>query len=310
MSVHMSEARHLPPSLSVVVVSDYEERAEKTWNTERQILKALADQEIAEPFAVVLVENSRASDSFPDDLYQIFPRLSIVFGDESQSAKLKDRGVMHCQGEWVAVFEADCLPNRQWLRVLSDVLRQRPEISIAGGRTTYGNESMYRRCLGILDRSFDDLGHAGETIHVSNNGALYRRSVLQKFPYQEAVTPFQSTRIRMVQMRNAGIKFWFDPQAVMRHEIGGWDFVRDFRRNTGYVALASHSKQKSSEIPRLIWRSLAKACADCLRLGPQYLKWYDWPLLLLLLFLTRFPEIRGMQDALQGRDKIPNSAYR
>lgn len=306
----MSEFRQAPSFLSVVVVSDYEETAEKTWNDERRILKALADQDIGEPFAVILVENHLARDSTPADLHQIFPRMSIVFSPESQSAKLKDLGVTRSQTEYVAVFEADCVPDRRWLRTLVDALRRRSEVSIASGRTTYGDESMYQRCLGLLDRSFDDLGHPGETIHVSNNAALYRRAVLEKFPYPDAITPFLSARMRMTQMHNAGIRFWFDPEAVVRHAIGGWRFISDFRRNSGYADMTSHSNQTVSQIPRLVWRRFVHQYADSLRLGPRYLKWYDWPFLLVLLLCTRWLEISGMLDALKRRDRIPHSAYR
>lgn len=95
----MGDARHLPAALSVVVVSDYEERAEKTWDNERLILQALANQDVAEPFGIVLVENTRARDSVPADLDRILPGVSIVFSDETQSAKLKDHGVTHVQTE-------------------------------------------------------------------------------------------------------------------------------------------------------------------------------------------------------------------
>jgi hypothetical protein len=54
----MSEARAAPSSVSVVVVSDYEEAAEKTWHEERRILRGLADQDFCEPFTVILVETT------------------------------------------------------------------------------------------------------------------------------------------------------------------------------------------------------------------------------------------------------------
>lgn len=297
-------------AVSVVVVSDYEPAPAKRWSDERRILQALAEQDIDEPFQVVLAEHASAQDSLPDDLAAICPNVTVVFSQEQQSARLKDFAAMRTLSELVAVVEADCLPNPGWLRHLVGVLRRMPHIAVASGRTSYGNETSYKRCLSLVDRSFDDLGSAGETTHVSNNGAVYRRWVLEKYPYPRAVTPFQSARMRLRTMRDAGLRFWFEPQAVMIHAIGGLQFMRDVRRHTGYADMCSHSRRHAREIPRLLWRRLVDQWQAAARLGPRYLRWYDWPLLFALLGIARVLEIPGMLDALRCRDAIPGSAYR
>jgi hypothetical protein len=296
--------------ISIVVVSDYEAESEKTWKDEVRILRFLADQKIEDAFEVILVENTAAGNSVPEELYQIYPHLKIVFSNESQSAKLKDDGIKHSNADFIAVLEADCLPNAEWLNSLYSTLQRNEAFAIASGRTTYGDETMYHRCLSLLDRSFDNLGYSGETDHISNNGALYRRSILEKFPYPEAVSPFQSSRMRIRNFRQDGHKFYFEPKAVMRHAIGGIHFIKDFRRNTGYADMMEHSPRKVSEIPKLLWKRFKMEYSDCLRLGPQYLKWYDWPLLILLSVFVPFLGIPGMLDAVNERKNIPHSSYR
>jgi hypothetical protein len=296
--------------ISVVVVSDYEASEEKSWAEEHKNLKALSKQDIQEPFDVILVENSRARDSVPASLYQIIPHLKIIFAESSQSAILKDYGTKHVQTEFVAVMEADCVPNEKWLRILVDSLRKNNAISIVSGRTTYGDETMYKRVMSVLDRSFDNMGRPSHTVHVSNNGALYRREILEKFPYPPAATPFLSSRMRMNAMIKEGVQFVFEPQAVMRHAIGGLDFIRDFRRNTGFSDMMMNQNQKVSAIPILLWKRWIIELKDCFRLGPKYLRWYDWPLVFILLFVVPFFEIPGMLDAAKGASTIPNSAYR
>jgi hypothetical protein len=296
--------------LTIVVVSDYEAREVKTWKDEKRILNSLAAQDIDGPFDIILVENNNARDSVPDGLTQMYPRLKIIFTDQSRSAKMKDEGVKHAETEYVAVIEADCLPNREWLRVLYEALCQHKEFSIAGGRTIYGDKTMYQRCFSILDRSFDNIGHAGKTQHVSNHGALYRCSMLKEFPYPDAITSFHSCRLRIKAMKAKGHQFYFDPRAVMRHATGGLDFIRDFRRNTGYADMMEHSPKQCSKIPRILWERIKIEYSDCLRLGPGFLKWYDWPLLMLLLIILPFFEIPGMFDAIRDRKCIPNSSFR
>lgn len=306
----MNDPMASQPSISVVVVSDYEESRLKTWKEERSILEGLARQDIEEPIEVFLVENIKASESVPDSILGAFPNLKILFSKESESARLKDYGVSKTTGEYVAILEADCIPCREWLRVLADVLRNRPDISVVSGRTTYGQDNIFKRCLSLIDRGFDDLGAPGLTSQISNNGALYRRSVLEKIPYPDAATPFLSSRLRNQSIRHAGYLFFFEPRAVMQHAIGGWDFVRDFRRNTGYADMMSNKKIQRSEVPKLLFWRLKREASDCMRLGFRYLRWYDWPLTIVLLLLARALEVPGMFDAIYGRGRIPGSSYR
>lgn len=295
--------------VSVIVVSDFEDSGQRSWRNERKILEGLARQDIREPFEVLLVENELYRDAVPRDLAVICPGLRIVHSPATQSAQLKDFGVSQVDTELVAVLEADCVPDPSWLRVLVGVLRQRPDMSAVSGRTSYGDETMYRRSLSLVDRSFDDLGRSGVTGGVSNNGALYRGSLLLRFPYPPAITPFTSARLRIQAMRQAGHVFFFEPAAVMRHAMGGWDFIRDFRRHTGYSDMFCHPTRGLRSIPGLLWQRRCRETRDCLRLGSTYLRWYDWPLTAALLATVPVLELPGMLDALRERATIPKTSY-
>lgn len=296
--------------LSVIVVSDFEEAGRKSWRDERRILAALARQDVAQPVEVLLVENERHRVAVPTDLTAICPGSRIVYSHETQSARLKDFGVSQATGDLVAVFEADCCPDSSWLRSLADVLGRRPDVAAVSGRTSYGDETMYRRCLSLIDRSFDDLGRAGVSGSVSNNAALYRRSLLLQFPYPPAGTPFVSARLRAEAMRRAGHVFFFEPAAVVRHALGGWGFVRDFRRHTGYADLVGHPTRGLRAIPSLLWRRRRREIGDCLRLGSTYLRWYDWPLTTALLATLPLLELPGMLDVLRERTTVAKTSYR
>ena len=297
--------------VSVVIVSDYEASAVKSWKVEEHMLKAFAAQTFDEPFEVLLVDNKQYQTNVPKHLYDIIPDLRIVFSNEIQSARLKDYGVEISSGELVAVLEADAPPCQHWLQTLVDVLRLNPDVAVATGRTSYGNENTYKRVLNLLDRSFDDLGKPGTTPHISNNGAVYRRSVLRKFPYPEAATPFLSSRLRNKLIRETGHKFYFHPDAVTFHEIGGWGFIVDVRRNMGYSDMNTFAEKVSySAIPGLMKRRFKKELSYCKRLGKQYLRWWDWPLFAVIAPIIPFLEVSGMLDAVQRKKEIPNTAYR
>jgi hypothetical protein len=96
----------------------------------------------------------------------------------------------------------------------------------------------------------------------------------------------------------------------MRHAIGGFDFIRDFRRNTGFADMKRRERRGRRHIPRLLLHRLGSEFSLCMRLGTAYLRWYDWPLVIVLLALARCLEVPGMLDALRGADEIPESSYR
>ncbi len=303
-------SQKLIADISVIIVSDYEPGQKKDWANECLILQALRNQDIQRPFQVLIVENESYRDCVPKKLSEIFPEYKIIFSSERQSSRLKEFGFRQVDSEYVAIVEADCVPNPQWLRSLMAILEVRSDVSIVSGKTTYGDETMWKRCLSLLDRSFDDIGPPGETSHVSNNGALYLRTILEKFPYPDADSPFLSGGLRWTAMRAAGCKFFFEPQAVMRHRIGGWGFILDFRCHIGFTAMMLRKRQTVNEIPRMLWWSFRDETLRVYRLGSLYLKWCDWPLMIVLMIVAPILSVPGMLNALKGNAPIRRTSYR
>jgi hypothetical protein len=62
-------------------------------------------------------------------------------------------------------------------------------------------------------------------------------------------------------------------------------------------------------IPSLLWQRLSFHGRDCLRLGPTYLRWYDWPLAAAFLAATPVLQVPGMLDAWRGRADIPRTSF-
>jgi len=301
----------MEPAISVVIVSDFELTDQKTWHDEIEVLKAFAAQDFDEPFELIVVENSKFANEVPAILDTIAPDTRVVFTEQTQSAHLKDYGVHQCLGDLVAVIEADCLPNPAWLRTLVQVLREQPDVDVVSGRTWYGDQSLYRRCLNLLHRAFDDYGRPSTSIFISNNGALNRRPVLEAFPYPEAITPFLSSRLRNRRLLEAGHRFFFHPEARMLHAIGGLPFLFDVHRNVGYSDMmqAPHGPTIGS-ILRVLLQRTKRESSDLRRLGDSYLTGFDRLLLPLFQLVGRCFETVGMVDALLGRRSIPHSAYR
>lgn len=297
-------------SLSVVVVSDFES-GEKTWKDEIAMAGALAHQDIDIDFDLIIVENGAHHNKPPPKIIgDTFPGAKIVYYDSEKSAALKDYGVSLCDTEWVAILEADALPEPDWLRRLIQAATKNPEYDVFSGRTDYGADSSWKRALNLLDRSFDDKGYSGSTTNISNNGALYRTEMIKKFPYPDAATPFLSSRLRNRMILQAGHKAYFERKALMRHRVGGLRFVMDFRRNTGFADMMVGGSPRVSKIPSLLRQRARAELRKIWRLHAEYWRWYDWPLGLLLFCFARIPESMGMVAALNNKDDLRGSAYR
>lgn len=302
---------HTIPTVSVLIVSDYDNDhgSQKTWAQERQLLAALANQDYQEPFEVILMENEAFRNNIPSDLKSLLPHLNVHFSSATQSAELKDEGVDLTSGNYVAVFEADCVPNNEWLRVMIDVFRTHSQVSAVSGRTIYGTRTMWQRCLSLLDRGYMDLGHAGRIHQISNNSALFRRELLEKFPYPKSGSPFISAFLRLQAINHSDQVLFFEPRAVVFHAFS-LSLENDLRKNRGFMQMTLAPTQQVSTILKIAIKNFWSEVGTCKRLGRTYLRLFDWPITFLLLLGLRFLEIPGMIDALRKKQVVTGTAYR
>jgi Glycosyl transferase family 2 len=222
---------------------------------------------------------------------------------------LKDHGARRAKGELIAILEADCTPARDWLRHIVSALRARPEYAAASGKTLYPGKSLFVRCLTLLDRGVDP-GGGGPTATISNNNSIVRRTVLERYPYPAAPSPFLSAALRWKAMRTDGLRFFFEPDAVVYHALPSWTFIKDMRRHSGY----SLSAQVGGKLP-MILRSLARQLyydvRRCWRLRHHYgVAAYEVPLAFALAVATKFYEFKGARYARQNLDGVPRTSYR
>jgi hypothetical protein len=316
MSERMETNPGNPPRISVVIVSDYTPEGVSEWRDQERALAAFRDQDIAEPFEIVLVENEARRRTMPPGLARIAPRTRVLFADHARSATLKDLGVAQTSGKLVAVIEADCEPARDWLRVLVRTLEAHPGVDAVSGRTTYGQGNAMKRVWALLDRAYVDVGAEGPTQHVCNNGALYRRDVLQAHPYPDDASPFVSSVLRLREMLKAGRRLYFQPAAAMTHDYEGFRLLADVRAHSGLRTARLRFLEGKRITPRwqrtlaILLSNLKGDLRNARRVGRVYLKARDWPLFAAMVLVARALEVRGVLQGLDGEADIPESAYR
>ena len=299
-----------PATVTVVVVSDYEGEGRKSWANERMELRALAQQDFPEPFEVIVVEHEAFRASEPVDVLSVCSGSRIEYCNATTSAALKDEGARRANGALVAILEADCTPAREWLRHIVSALRERSDYAVVSGKTLYPGQSVFVRCLGLLDRSGLDPGGSGPIHGISNNNAMFRGAVLAQYPYPAAPSPFLSAALRWDAMQGGNLRFFFESRAIVYHEFAGWSFVKDMRRHSGY----SLSAQLKGKLPMILWgfaRQLYYDLIRCWRLRCHYaVALHEVPLAWALALWVRIYELEGVWYARHGRDSVPRTSYR
>ncbi|TIT03564.1 MAG: glycosyltransferase family 2 protein [Mesorhizobium sp.] len=228
------------------------------------------------------------------------PSVIVATHDSDESSQLKDAALSYCRHDLVAVVEADCLPGPGWLAALYETVEKNPKLDAVSGRTSYGEESMMKRVMSLLDRGFIERRNTlGQIIHASNNGALYRQSVLERYRFEADHGPFVSSHLRQHAMLRDGVAMELAAQAVSIHAYEGLGFIWDVRRNKGFQfarMLLLRKKHRCSRLGlavRAVATSFKENRQTAQAVGNEFCRWTDWPLFWAMMLLVRIPEFTG-----------------
>ncbi|MGH7552498.1 MAG: glycosyltransferase, partial [Longimicrobiales bacterium] len=268
------------PSVSILIVSDYAAGGPEGWKDIRKALTALAGQEFAEPVEYILCESDRFRDDVPSDLTAILPSLRLHFVPDLASYAIKNHGVSVASAEFVAVLDADCIPDAMWLRRLVSVLRAEPKAAVVSGRTIYPGGSLSERVCALLGRSYLDPGRAGETRFIAINNCAFRRVAYLESPLPSGLGTF-SSHMQCEALKRAGWRLLFDPEIRVVHDFEGWSMEADFRRNCGHGTIRTRLEDPTlphawlarlgrPAILPILAGKLLDSWRDCIRCGRQY----------------------------------------
>lgn len=306
--------------LSVIVVSDYAAGGEKSWVDLRRALRAWVHQEGVPAEEFMLVESSRFKGQIPSDVLAMVPNMTILYIDAESSYELKNRAVEAATGDWLAIVDADCIPQRSWLRVLRAAIAEHPDLAAVSAKTMYPGRSRMERVLGLLSRSYLDPGRRGPTRFISGNAACFRREVYRRHPLPVGFGAF-SSRIQSEAFLRDHATLLFDPDLVVVHDFEGWPMECDIRRNHGYSTVITRLSDDRLPyaglvragviaIPLIVAGKILDSVRDCLRCFRHYnVKWYELPLASALTVVTHLLEIPGMLAAYRNQT-LKATAYR
>ncbi|UVK41471.1 glycosyltransferase [Mesorhizobium sp. AR10] len=269
----------------------------------RRSLRAYAQDERGVPGEIVIMLPRGHTSGIEADLSGkaafLCPLVIVATHDSDESSQLKDAALAHCRYDLVAVVEADCLPRPGWLEALHETFEKNPKLDAVSGRTSYGEETMMKRVMSLLDRGFiERRNRHGQVIHASNNGALYRRPVLERYRFEANHGPFVSSHLRQHAMLRDGVAMEVATGAVSIHAYEGLGFIWDVRRNKGYqfARMLLRRKNHLSRIGlavRAVATSFKENRQTAQAVGKDFCRWTDWPLFWAMMLLVRIPEFSG-----------------
>ena len=289
--------------ISLIVVSDY--LSADGDGELRQSLQAYLYDRAGVPAEIIVMLPAESTFSYSSGPGE--PSVVLVTHDSDESSQLKDAALPYCHQPLIAVVEADCLPQPGWMATLHKTLDDNPTVAAVSGRTSYGDGSMMKRVMSLLDRGFIECrDRRGKVIHVSSNGAIYRHALLERYRFRPGQGPFVSAHIRQDAMNEDNVEFAVDPRAVSIHAYDGLGFIWDVRRNKGYqFALMKLRKRRDRSRLGLAVSAVMASFRENHRtidaVGDQFCRPSDRPLLWLMMLAVRVPEFVG---ALAAADPV------
>jgi hypothetical protein len=308
------------PVVSVVIVSDYASGETEGWDLFKAALAALARQDFEGPTEFLLSECADSEQQIPSDLTTILPSLKVIRSSASSSYELKNEGVRAASADIVALIDADCIPDPDWLRHLMDAMWRHPNVVAVSGRTDYMGRSLLERLLSLLSRSYLDSGRTKSTRLISSHNAGFRRSAFVTHPLPTDAGPF-AVRLQSEAILRSGGRLLFEPRVRVVHDFAGWAGEGDLRRNIGYGTTIARLRDRSvpyawlarvgyASIPLFVVAKILNSWWDCVRCGRRYgVRWYELPAAFCLAVVVRIMEIPGMMSAFRGQE-ITETAYR
>ncbi len=306
--------------VSVVLVSDYAAGGPKAWADIRTAVEALSHQELDVPVEFLLVESQCFRSDLPTELASTLPGLRLYFVEEYASYALKNEGVRRASGEFVAILDADCIPEPSWLRRLIATLRAHPEAAAVSGKTLYPGLDFSSRVCALLARSYIDPGHAGSTRFIAVNNCAFRRAAYQSHPLPTGIGTF-SSRIQSEALLHDGSDLLFDPHIQVTHNFEGWRMEADARRNAGHGTIATRLQDTKlpwsrlarlgpMSIPVILAGKILDSWKDCVRCGRSYgIQWFQLPAALAISIGVHLLEVPGMLNAYMHLD-VKKSSFR
>jgi GT2 family glycosyltransferase len=261
------------PTISVVIINKNDRGVADTLSALQRVTSRV-------PFEVVVID---ASEGKLDDIAAQFPEVRWVpfasrTGRRFTIPEQRNTGVASAKGEIIAFTDANCVPNTDWLELLTTPILDEGEQLVAGSTVSRGGGSIYNQ----------DHDHRAGQKYIRECPTInlaFRRETFQAIGGFDERFDYGSDVDFSWRANDLGLKVRYVPAAIVAHDWGNTN--ENAKRSYRYgIARARLYKKHPRRWRQLFTHDITSVIYPVFLLGLPLTFWFwPYPLLLLVPFI-------------------------
>jgi glycosyltransferase involved in cell wall biosynthesis len=181
----------------------------------------------ADRMELIVVTDPDIPAGLREAISEVAPGVRFTESPVSNYSAAKNAGAQAARGSIVAYSDADCVTVRDWLERL--VGRFEPGVAAVAGRTRYIGGTRWTRTMSVPSFGYAVEDGSGEASSFNVNNSAFARAVILEHPFDERVRRDGACSLLRYQLRAAGKRVVYEPDAGAAHardEIAGLNLFR------------------------------------------------------------------------------------
>lgn len=287
----------MAPRVSVIVPA---------YNSENTIGRCLSAIE-AQDYPKRLFEVIAVDDGSRDGTAEIIKQHGVKYFWQTNKgpATARNKGVEKATGEIILFTDADCVPEKNWIREMVRPFENKEVVAVKGAYRTGQKEIVARFCQIEFEERFEMLKKAASIDMIDTYSAGFRKEVFDKMGGFDTSFPVANNEDTELSYRMSakGLKMVFNPNAIVSHlnhpasikRYARIKFWRGYWRMVVYKKFPDKMLKDTYTPQTLKFQTLLSLAAACTVPVALFIKPWGGLLLvaaLVLFFLTTLPFLK------------------
>jgi glycosyltransferase involved in cell wall biosynthesis len=178
---------------------------------------------------LIVVTDPGVPAGVPEAISALAPGVRFTESPVSNYFAAKNAGAQAARGSIVAFADADCVTVPDWLERL--VGRFEPGVAAVAGRTRYAGGTHWTRTLSVPGFGYAVEDGSGEASSFQLNNSAFARAVILEHPLDERVRRDGACSLLRYQLRAAGKRVVYEPEASATHARDDITGLNVFRKH-------------------------------------------------------------------------------